>query len=198
MRIKQCCLLADTFVYVVSSLGVTGQRDIVNSLLPALLKRIRIHTNLPLAVGFGVSTRAHLDEISKEAEGVVVGSKIIQLLKDAGLLSRSCSLLLIERGKGAQSVCEYAKIMTCPPHLHHFEAAASVPPLSTPLSSCSLPNGRFGEFGGQFAPETLMNALDDLEKVRRWRGSRMVQPFAGFPPSLLYLHPGFSRRKSES
>ncbi|RUO95776.1 tryptophan synthase alpha chain-domain-containing protein [Jimgerdemannia flammicorona] len=65
-------------------MGVTGSSDTVNSELPQLVARIREHTSLPLAVGFGVSTREHFKTVAKHANGVVIGSRIVTVLKQAG------------------------------------------------------------------------------------------------------------------
>lgn len=56
-RIRHLVTVADSFIYVVSTMGVTGARSNVNTLLPDLVARIRQYTDLPLAVGFGVTTR---------------------------------------------------------------------------------------------------------------------------------------------
>ena len=66
------------FVYVVSSLGVTGERDEVAAGLAALVARVREHTALPVAVGFGVGTPEQAAEVAKIADGVVVGSAIVR------------------------------------------------------------------------------------------------------------------------
>ncbi|RUS15174.1 tryptophan synthase putative, partial [Jimgerdemannia flammicorona] len=83
-RIKHLASIADSFIYVVSKMGVTGSSDTVNSELPQLVARIREHTSLPLAVGFGVSTREHFKTVAKHANGVVIGSRIVTVLKQAG------------------------------------------------------------------------------------------------------------------
>ncbi|KAI8817247.1 tryptophan synthase beta subunit-like PLP-dependent enzyme [Fimicolochytrium jonesii] len=82
-RIQHLASVADTFIYVVSTLGVTGARAAVSSDLPSLIERIRQFTKLPLAVGFGVSTPEQFREVGAKAEGVVIGSKIITTLKEA-------------------------------------------------------------------------------------------------------------------
>lgn len=66
------------FVYVVSSLGVTGERDELAAGLPGLVARVREHTTLPVAVGFGVGTAEQAAEVAKIADGVVVGSAIVR------------------------------------------------------------------------------------------------------------------------
>ncbi|KAI8612038.1 tryptophan synthase alpha chain-domain-containing protein, partial [Chytriomyces sp. MP71] len=82
-RIKNLVSIADSFIYVVSRYGVTGAQDNVSVDLASLVKRVKAHTNLPLAVGFGVSTREHFLQVGAQAEGVVIGSKIITTIKNA-------------------------------------------------------------------------------------------------------------------
>lgn len=83
-RIQHLAAIADSFIYVVSKMGVTGSSATVNAELPQLIARIREHTKLPLAVGFGVSTRDHFETVAKYADGVVIGSRIVTVLKEAG------------------------------------------------------------------------------------------------------------------
>lgn len=83
-RIGHLAQVADSFIYVVSKLGVTGASSTVNVELPNLVARIRRHTDLPLAVGFGVSNREQFQAVGAHADGVVIGSKIITVLRDAG------------------------------------------------------------------------------------------------------------------
>jgi tryptophan synthase alpha chain len=66
------------FVYCVSSLGVTGERAHLREGLGELVTRIRSATTLPVAVGFGVGTPEQVTEVSRIAEGVVVGSAIVK------------------------------------------------------------------------------------------------------------------------
>lgn len=84
--IKSLCDCATSFAYVVSTQGVTGSRTSMDLDLPSFIGRIRKYTNLPLAVGFGVSNREHYCTVAQYADGVIIGSKIIQLLKSAGFI----------------------------------------------------------------------------------------------------------------
>ncbi len=87
-RIRHLASLADSFIYVVSKMGVTGASTSVSDSLSTLLERIRSITaeqnrDIPLAVGFGVSTREHFVQVGEEADGVVIGSKLVAILRDA-------------------------------------------------------------------------------------------------------------------
>jgi tryptophan synthase len=78
------CKIADSFIYVVSRMGVTGATGTMNAKLPELLERVHLYSgNVPAAVGFGVSTREHFRSVSEIAEGVVIGSQIVTTLGDA-------------------------------------------------------------------------------------------------------------------
>lgn len=83
-RIEKLSAVGDAFLYVVSQAGTTGSRARLSEELPALVARIRKHASLPLAVGFGVSTREHVAQVSKLADAAVVGSAIISAIDAAG------------------------------------------------------------------------------------------------------------------
>ena len=78
---------ATGFIYYVSREGVTGVRDQVATNIPEAVAAIRRHTALPVVVGFGISTRAQVGEVARHADGVVVGSALVNVIK-AGLADR--------------------------------------------------------------------------------------------------------------
>ncbi|MFI5716742.1 tryptophan synthase subunit alpha [Nocardia sp. NPDC051750] len=65
------------FVYAASTMGVTGARDAVSSMAPALCGRIRAHSDIPIGVGLGVRSGAQAAEIAAYADGVIVGSALV-------------------------------------------------------------------------------------------------------------------------
>jgi tryptophan synthase alpha chain len=71
------------FVYAASVMGVTGARTDISVDASALVARVRKGTNLPVAVGLGVSTRAQAKEVAAYTDGVIVGSAFIKLLLNA-------------------------------------------------------------------------------------------------------------------
>ena len=84
---------ATGFIYYVSREGVTGVRDQVAAKIPEAVARIRQHTTLPVAVGFGISTREQVRQVAHSADGVVVGSVLVNVIKEnldnlAGLPAR--------------------------------------------------------------------------------------------------------------
>jgi tryptophan synthase alpha chain len=75
------------FVYAVSVTGVTGARDSASGDVPDLVERIRAVTDLPVAVGFGVSNAATTRPVAAVADGVVVGSALVRAIADGGDLA---------------------------------------------------------------------------------------------------------------
>ncbi|HTB63490.1 MAG TPA: tryptophan synthase subunit alpha [Opitutales bacterium] len=86
-RIARIAQEASGFIYYVSLEGVTGERAELPASIPAAVWEIRRHTKLPVVVGFGVSTAAHVRQISTVADGVVVGSALVNTIA-ANLKSR--------------------------------------------------------------------------------------------------------------
>ncbi|MFD1147475.1 tryptophan synthase subunit alpha [Saccharothrix hoggarensis] len=70
------------FLYATSVMGVTGARDVVSSAAPALVKRVREHTDLPIGVGLGVRNGAQAAELAAFADGVIVGSAFVSAVQD--------------------------------------------------------------------------------------------------------------------
>lgn len=79
---------ATGFIYYVSREGVTGVRDQVAANIPEAVAAIKKHTTLPVVVGFGISTRDQVRQVAKAADGVVVGSALVNVIK-AGLGDRA-------------------------------------------------------------------------------------------------------------
>ncbi|MCC8245144.1 tryptophan synthase subunit alpha [Saccharothrix luteola] len=70
------------FLYATSVMGVTGARDVVSSAAPALVKRVREHTDMPIGVGLGVRSGAQAAELAAFADGVIVGSAFVSAVQD--------------------------------------------------------------------------------------------------------------------
>lgn len=83
-RIQMIASEAEGFVYVVSSLGVTGMRSEIKTDLNAIIEDIRDVTDIPVAVGFGINTPKQAENISKIADGVIVGSAIVKIIEEHG------------------------------------------------------------------------------------------------------------------
>lgn len=83
-RIRMIAKESEGFLYVVSSLGVTGVRTKIETDLSAILKIVRESTDTPAAVGFGISTPEQAEKIGRTADGVIVGSAIVKLIAKYG------------------------------------------------------------------------------------------------------------------
>jgi len=82
-RIKKAAELGRGFLYGISRLGVTGARDRVASGAEAMVRRIRQHTAMPIALGFGISRPEHVAEVGLYADAAVVGSALVSLIAEA-------------------------------------------------------------------------------------------------------------------
>ncbi|MFF2090098.1 tryptophan synthase subunit alpha [Paenibacillus sp. NPDC058174] len=82
-RVVRISRKARGFVYCVSSLGVTGVRAEFHSGIDDFLTTVREATDLPIAVGFGISSREQVERFSKSCDGVVVGSAIVRKIEEA-------------------------------------------------------------------------------------------------------------------
>lgn len=96
-RIVRAC---SGFVYVVSVVGITGERATISSQVGGLIARLRRLTDLPLCVGFGVSRPEHVRELAAVADGVIVGTALVRKLEaaagDRGRAVRDASALVRE------------------------------------------------------------------------------------------------------
>ena len=231
-RMKLLCKIADSFIYVVSRMGVTGATGTLNTKLPELLERVHKYSGgVPAAVGFGVSTREHFLSVSEIADGVAIGSQIVTTLGNA------------KKGERAKAVQEYCLQITGRKLGEHNDTAGftrevgivetvksakepivasngvgaqvkvdkvitdadvpSEPGLADQLDALnSSTNGtapnpdalpaRFGQFGGQYVPESLMDCLAELEEgftkatndPEFWKEYRSYYPYMGRPSTL--------------
>ena len=83
-RIAMIAKEADGFIYLVSSLGVTGTRSEINTDLKSIVYVIRQNTSVPCAIGFGISTPAQAKKMADIADGAIVGSAIIKIIEQYG------------------------------------------------------------------------------------------------------------------
>ncbi|KAK3990791.1 tryptophan synthase beta subunit-like PLP-dependent enzyme [Cladorrhinum sp. PSN332] len=204
-RMRILCQLADSFIYVVSRQGVTGALGTLNANLPELLARVKKYSgNKPAAVGFGVSTHDHFASVAQLADGVVVGSKLVTTIAEAGeerqleAVKGFCSELCGRSPEDVAKTHEVGIIEAISEARQIGEATVDqviretddlVSQLSTIVSD--LPK-RFGEFGGQYVPESLMDCLSELEdgfnKIKDdpafWEEYRSYYPWMGRPGHL--------------
>ena len=83
-RIAMIAKEAEGFIYVVSSLGVTGMRSEIKTDLGSIVKVIRENTDVPCAIGFGISTPEQAHKMAEISDGAIVGSAIIKIIEKYG------------------------------------------------------------------------------------------------------------------
>ncbi|KAI8591479.1 tryptophan synthase beta subunit-like PLP-dependent enzyme [Geranomyces variabilis] len=230
-RIKHLATVADSFIYVVSTLGVTGARAAVSSDLAEFVARIQQFTDLPLAVGFGVATSEHFKEVGAHAEGVVIGSKCITTLREAPKGHRAAAIrefatsitgrtvlrpeepeeeieqeqeyhlqpvkegvsglaAVKETVAGAVSGAVAGAVGTVKSLGSVTDAASTIK--ATAVAAAKNLAARFGDFGGQYAPEALVDCLEEIEKAYMsarddpafWAEFRSLYPYMGRPSPL--------------
>lgn len=83
-RISRIAQAAEGFLYIVSSLGVTGVRSEIKTDLASIVKVVRENTDIPCAIGFGISTPEQAKKMAAASDGAIVGSAIIRILEKYG------------------------------------------------------------------------------------------------------------------
>ena len=83
-RIAMIAGEAEGFLYIVSSLGVTGTRNEITTDLASIIKVVRENTDIPCAIGFGISTPEQAKKMAAVSDGAIVGSAIIKLIEKHG------------------------------------------------------------------------------------------------------------------
>lgn len=149
---------ASTFLYCVSVAGVTGARDSLPEDLPDFVARVRSKTELPLAVGFGISNPNMVQGVANLSDGVVVGSAILHAVEAAGADSTTEQKAEAVRAKIAD-LCTGLK--QAADAKNQASALGSLPKGS--ISEERFKETHFGKFGGQFIPETLSEAFREIE-----------------------------------
>jgi len=80
VRVRKAAQLGSGFLYGISRLGVTGARDQVAAGAAVMVRRIRAHTTMPIALGFGISRPEHVAEVCAYADAAVVGSALVSVI----------------------------------------------------------------------------------------------------------------------
>lgn len=98
-RIKMIAENAKGFLYIVSSMGVTGERTEIKTDLSAIMETVKKYAKIPAAIGFGINTPEQAQKMAELSDGVIVGSAIVKLAKKYGK-------------EAPQKIFEYVKSMT--------------------------------------------------------------------------------------
>jgi tryptophan synthase alpha chain len=83
-RRRRICADAQGFVYVVSDTRTTGERDQLPPELATLVEATKADASVPVAVGFGIGTAEQAAEVGRVADGVIVGSRLVRAVSEAG------------------------------------------------------------------------------------------------------------------
>ncbi len=83
-RIEMISREAEGFIYIVSSLGVTGTRSEISTDLETLVSMVRQNTHVPCAIGFGISTPEQAKKMADIADGAIVGSAVVKIIEEYG------------------------------------------------------------------------------------------------------------------
>ena len=95
---------AEGFLYIVSSLGVTGTRSEITTDLASIVQVVRQYTDIPCAIGFGISTPEQARSMAQLSDGAIVGSAIIKLIEQHGPDAPEAVGAYVRRMKQAISV----------------------------------------------------------------------------------------------
>ncbi|CAB9502498.1 Tryptophan synthase beta chain [Seminavis robusta] len=148
--------VASTFLYCVSVNGVTGARDELPDDLESFMERVRAKTDLPLAVGFGISTPQMVHKVSNIADAVVVGSAIVKSIVDDATTTS-------EDAVEEQVAYLASGTKQGPRPKNQARGLSQVPASDELLGSVEQGDGNFGSYGGQFVPECLAGPLQELK-----------------------------------
>ena len=104
-RIAQIARAAEGFLYVVSSLGVTGTRGAITTDIGAIVRQVRAVSSIPCAVGFGISTPEQAAKMAAVSDGAIVGSAIIRLIEENGSYAPERLYKYVKTMKEAVAAC---------------------------------------------------------------------------------------------
>ncbi|CAM3719920.1 tryptophan synthase subunit alpha [Alkalicoccus chagannorensis] len=106
-RMKEIAGLGDGFLYYVTSLGVTGTRENFNKDLEQSIQELKQASHVPVLAGFGISKAEHVQYFQQIADGVIVGSALVQFITD-----RSSALLSDQREQALEEIEDFVRELT--------------------------------------------------------------------------------------
>jgi tryptophan synthase len=179
-------------------MGTTGSSDEgkLNTALPDIIARVREYASVPLAVGFGVATRQHFERVAEAgADGVVIGSRLVSVIKNspseelAKNVENYCREISLKGQAGQTSLHTPTGN---PKSVPVFNVNREGPAPSHTVSDPSVLPPRFGQFGGQYVPESLFDCLIELEEAHKsamadpefWKELRSFYPYMNRPSNL--------------
>ncbi|KAK9237755.1 tryptophan synthase beta subunit-like PLP-dependent enzyme [Lipomyces kononenkoae] len=213
-RLKLLATIADSFIYVVSRMGTTGALGSLSADLPNLCARVRKYAGeTPIAVGFGVSTREHFVSVGEIADGIVIGSKLVTIIGESKLedaaeaTKKFCSEICGRTGPQTytrevgivESIAKATTTKVATPSAVITEGDPNAELATNFLNGVVLEEekrrqfpARFGLYGGQYVPESLFDALVELERGFEqavndpafWEEYRSYYSYIGRPSNL--------------
>ena len=178
-----------------SQMGTTGSSvsGTVNTALPDIIAGVREYATVPLAVGFGVATREHFNLVADAgADGVVIGSRLVAIIKASppDQLYKNVEAYCLEISHKGRT----PSIRPSPTPRSSSRAKSNVDAKHTEASASDgplLPH-RFGQFGGQYVPESLFDCLVELEEAHNsaindpefWKEFRGLYGYMNRPSNL--------------
>lgn len=187
-RLATLAKITDSWMYVVSRMGTTGVQNGLSASVGDLLDRVRQHVgDLPLCVGFGISTREDYVRVSDQADGIIVGSYIISLIGATPKEQREEVVRkYVNDLVGGREVKVYK-------YEEKTDTVKRIPEVEPEQNKEAVKSAdRFGIYGGQYTPESLHRCLDELERgfqaaikdPKFWEEFRSYYPYMGRPSSL--------------
>ena len=161
-RIAAVAERASGFIYCVSLIGVTGQRDALPD-MTAYLARVRARTDVPLAVGFGVSTPEHVRQIGEVADGAVIASAMINFLDTVPAETQVAAAELFVRGLRGDVPFPPDVATTKPTHAPERKSAAV--PAPDPENTVSALNQPVACRGIRGATTIESNTAEDIQEA---------------------------------
>lgn len=153
-------------------MGTTGssEKSSINTALPDIIARVREYATVPIAVGFGVANRGHFDTVADAgADAVVIGSRIVTVIKNApkDQVYQHVEDYCLEISRKGQEPLPARRPL--PPRLTTPELNPNRdgPPAVNSASEPIVLPARFGQFGGQYVPEALVDCLAELEEAHK-------------------------------
>ncbi|PWY88109.1 tryptophan synthase beta chain [Aspergillus sclerotioniger CBS 115572] len=190
-RIKLLCCMADSFVYLVSRMGVTGMRGELDTQLPGMIRKVKkLGGNPRVAVGFGIESRDQFLKITSVADGAIIGSCLLNDLARAPSGKRpEAARKFCLRMRGIRDHADGSMGLGQNPRSPPDQTTLHfVGPKKHTVTKRDIP----GPYGGQYVPEAMVKCLSDLESSFRaavkdpqfWKEYESYYSYVGRPSGL--------------
>ena len=190
-RLQRAAALGSGFLYAISRLGVTGMRDQLADGAEDMVRRIRGVSDMPVALGFGISRPEHVREVGRWADAAVVGSALVNVIAEAGTSPE----LEISRG-GVRAVAEGLSIEDLRNRIDLIDE--QLVRLLNVRVACAVEVGRLKHEAGLavYQPDREAQVLNGV-RPRRHRAGRPADGRGGGPHLRAHHRRGAARRAAE-